>query len=253
MSEKETYKIILSGGGTGGHIYPAIAIANELKLRFPDAEFLFVGALDRMEMEKVPQAGYKIEGLWITGIQRKLTLKNLAFPAKLVVSLMRARKIIKTFKPDVVIGTGGFASGPLLQVAASKGIPSLIQEQNSYPGITNKLLAKKVDKICVAYDGLERFFPKDKLIKTGNPIRQDLLEIDNKTIEAKDVFKQKHGKYTLLVLGGSLGAKRINELIEKELEFFQTQNVQVIWQCGKLYYEAYKNTILMRMFKCMLF
>ena len=240
MSEKETYKIILSGGGTGGHIYPAIAIANELKLRFPDAEFLFVGALDRMEMEKVPQAGYKIEGLWITGIQRKLTLKNLAFPAKLVVSLMRARKIIKTFKPDVVIGTGGFASGPLLQVAASKGIPSLIQEQNSYPGITNKLLAKKVDKICVAYDGLERFFPKDKLIKTGNPIRQDLLEIDNKTIEAKDVFKQKHGKYTLLVLGGSLGAKRINELIEKELEFFQTQNVQVIWQCGKLYYDAYK-------------
>ncbi len=240
VSEKETYKIILSGGGTGGHIYPAIAIANELKLRFPDAEFLFVGALDRMEMEKVPQAGYKIEGLWITGIQRKLTLKNLAFPAKLVVSLMRARKIIKTFKPDVVIGTGGFASGPLLQVAASKGIPSLIQEQNSYPGITNKLLAKKVDKICVAYDGLERFFPKDKLIKTGNPIRQDLLEIDNKTIEAKDVFKQKHGKYTLLVLGGSLGAKRINELIEKELEFFQTQNVQVIWQCGKLYYDAYK-------------
>lgn len=240
MVKKETYKIILSGGGTGGHIYPAIAIANELKMRFPDAEFLFVGALDRMEMEKVPQAGYKIEGLWITGIQRKLTLKNLVFPAKLVVSLMRARKIVKTFQPDVAIGTGGFASGPLLQVAASKGIPCLIQEQNSFPGITNKLLAKKVNKICVAYDGLERFFPKDKLIKTGNPIRQDLLQIDNKTIEGKDAFKQKHGKYTLLVLGGSLGAKRINELIEKELEFLQTQNVQVIWQCGKLYYETYK-------------
>ncbi len=234
------YKIILSGGGTGGHIYPAIAIANELKSRFPDAEFLFVGALDRMEMEKVPQAGYNIEGLWISGIQRKLTLKNLMFPLKLIVSLLRARKIIKVFKPDVAIGTGGFASGPLLNMAISQGIPSLIQEQNSYPGITNKLLGKKVDKICVAYDGLDRFFPKAKLIKTGNPIRQDLLQIDNKTIEAKDVFSQKHGKYTLLVLGGSLGARRINELIEKELEFFQSQNVQVIWQCGKLYYDQYK-------------
>ena len=231
---------MLSGGGTGGHIYPAIAIANELKSRFPNAEFLFVGALDRMEMEKVPQAGYDIEGLWISGIQRKLTLKNLVFPAKLVVSLMRARKLIKIFKPDVAIGTGGFASGPLLQVAVSKGVPSLIQEQNSYPGITNKLLGKKVNKICVAYDGLERFFPKDKLIKTGNPIRQDLLDIDNKSIEAKEIFKQKHGKYTLLVLGGSLGARRINELIEKELKFFQLRNIQVIWQCGKLYYETYK-------------
>ncbi len=238
--DKKTYKIILSGGGTGGHIYPAIAIANELKLRFPDAEFLFVGALDRMEMEKVPQAGYKIEGLWISGIQRQLTLKNLAFPLKLTLSLLRARNIIRTFRPDVAIGTGGFASGPLLNMATSKGIPSLIQEQNSYPGITNRLLGKKVNKICVAYDGLERFFPKQKLIKTGNPIRQDLLQIDNKTIEGKDLFKQKHGKYTLLVLGGSLGSRRINELIEKELEFFQTQNVQVIWQCGKLYYDLYK-------------
>ena len=219
------YKIILSGGGTGGHIYPAIAIANELKKRFPNAEFLFVGALDRMEMEKVPQAGYKIEGLWISGIQRAITLKNLMFPFKLITSLLRARKIIKTFKPDVVIGTGGFASGPLLQMAALKGIPSLIQEQNSYPGITNKLLAKKADKICVAYDGLERFFPKSKLIKTGNPIRQDLLQIEGKTIEAKDTFKLNHGKHTLLILGGSLGAKRINELIETELEFFETQNV----------------------------
>ncbi|RAJ22693.1 UDP-N-acetylglucosamine-N-acetylmuramylpentapeptide N-acetylglucosamine transferase [Gelidibacter algens] len=240
MAKKETYKIILSGGGTGGHIYPAIAIANELKSRFPEAEFLFVGAKDRMEMEKVPQAGYAIEGLWISGIQRKLTLKNLAFPFKLIASLVRARKIVNRFKPDVVIGTGGFASGPLLQVAASKGIPSLIQEQNSFPGITNKLLGKKVDKICVAYDGLERFFPKEKLIKTGNPIRQDLLQMDNKSIEGKKAFNQKQGKYTLLVLGGSLGARRINELIEKELEFFQTQNVQIIWQCGKLYYETYK-------------
>ena len=237
---KKNYKIILSGGGTGGHIYPAIAIANELKLRFPEAEFLFVGALDKMEMEKVPEAGYEIEGLWISGIQRKLTLKNLAFPLKLIVSLLRSRKILKTFKPDVVIGTGGFASGPLLQMAAMKNIPSLIQEQNSYPGITNKLLSKKVDKICVAYDGLERFFPKDKIIKTGNPIRQDLLQIEDKTIKAKDTFGLRHGKHTLLVLGGSLGARRINELIENELEFFETQNVQVIWQCGKLYYQEYK-------------
>lgn len=234
------YRIILSGGGTGGHIYPAIAIANELKSRFPDAEFLFVGAMDKMEMEKVPEAGYKIEGLWISGIQRKLTLKNLAFPFKLIISLLRSRKILKTFKPNVAIGTGGFASGPLLQVATFKNIPSLIQEQNSYPGITNKLLSKKVDKICVAYDGLERFFPKDKIVKTGNPIRQDLLEIDNKSIKAKDTFRLKHGKHTLLVLGGSLGSRRINELIEKELEFFQTHNVQVIWQCGKLYYQEYK-------------
>jgi len=234
------HKIILSGGGTGGHIYPAVAIANELKSRYPDAEFLFVGAMDKMEMEKVPEAGYKIEGLWISGIQRKLTLKNLAFPFKLIISLLRSRKILKVFKPNVAIGTGGFASGPLLRMATLRGIPSLIQEQNSYPGITNKLLGKSVNKICVAYDGLERFFPGEKIVKTGNPIRQDLLQIDNKSIKAKDTFKLKHGKHTLLVLGGSLGARRINQLIEQELEFFQTQNVQVIWQCGKLYYQEYK-------------
>ena len=234
------YKIILSGGGTGGHIYPAIAIANELKSRYPDAEFLFVGANDRMEMEKVPQAGYDIKGLWISGIQRQLTLKNLMFPLKLINSLWNARKIIKSFKPDVVVGTGGFASGPLLYVAAANKIPSLIQEQNSFPGITNKLLAKKAHKICVAYDGLERFFPKDKIIKTGNPVRKGLLDIDSKTIEAKNFFKLKDGKYTLLVLGGSLGSKRINQLLEKELDYLDSQNVQIIWQCGKLYYSKYK-------------
>jgi UDP-N-acetylglucosamine--N-acetylmuramyl-(pentapeptide) pyrophosphoryl-undecaprenol N-acetylglucosamine transferase len=234
------YKIILSGGGTGGHIYPAIAIANELKSRFPEAQFLFVGAKDRMEMEKIPQAGYDIEGLWISGIQRKLTLKNLTFPFKVINSLWKARKIVKTFKPDVAIGTGGFASGPLLFVAASNNIPTLIQEQNSYPGITNKLLANKAKRICVAYDGLERFFPKEKIIKTGNPVRQGLLDIDTKTVQAKNFFNLKHGKYTLLVIGGSLGARRINELIEKELDFFDTQNIQIIWQCGKLYYQQYK-------------
>lgn len=240
MEKNKTYKIILSGGGTGGHIYPAIAIANELKSRFPDAKFLFVGAKDRMEMEKVPQAGYNIKGLWISGIQRKLTLKNLVFPFKLLSSLWNAKKIVKSFKPDVAIGTGGFASGPLLHVVASKKIPSLIQEQNSYPGITNKLLSKKAKKICVAYDDLERFFPEDKIIKTGNPVRQDLLDIETKTVEAKNYFNLKHGKYTLLVLGGSLGSRRINELIEQKLDFFDTQNVQIIWQCGKLYYQQYK-------------
>jgi len=234
------YKFILSGGGTGGHIYPAVAIADELKVRYPNAEFLFVGASDRMEMDKVPQAGYKIEGLWISGIQRKLTLKNLIFPFKLIVSLLRSRKIIKIFKPDVVIGTGGFASGPLLQMATSKGIPSLIQEQNSYPGITNKLLGKKVNTICVAYEGLEKFFPKEKIRLTGNPIRKDLLEVKSKQIAGKDVFELIHSKYTLLVLGGSLGARRINQLIESNIETFKGNNVQVIWQCGKLYYEQYK-------------
>ncbi|MDD7886573.1 undecaprenyldiphospho-muramoylpentapeptide beta-N-acetylglucosaminyltransferase [Flavivirga sp. 57AJ16] len=236
----QKYRIILSGGGTGGHIYPAIAIANELKSRFPDAEFLFVGAKDRMEMEKVPQAGYNIKGLWISGIQRKLSLKNLVFPFKLLSSLWNARKIVKSFKPHVAIGTGGFASGPLLYMAALNKIPSLIQEQNSYPGITNKLLAKKTQKICVAYDGLERFFPNEKIIKTGNPVRQDLLNIDSKIVEAKEFFNLKHGKYTLLVLGGSLGARRVNELIENKLDFLDMQNVQIIWQCGKLYYQQYK-------------
>ena len=234
------YKIILSGGGTGGHIYPAIAIANELKSRFPDAQFLFVGAKDRMEMEKVPQAGFNIKGLWISGIQRKLTLRNLTFPFKVISSLWNARKIIKSFRPNVAIGTGGFASGPLLKVAASNNIPTLIQEQNSYPGITNKLLSRKAKKICVAYDGLERFFPVGKIIKTGNPVRQGLLDIETKTVEAKNFFDLKHAKYTLLVIGGSLGSRRINQLIEKELDFLDTQNIQIIWQCGKLYYQQYK-------------
>ena len=234
------YKFILSGGGTGGHIYPAVAIADELKSRYPDAEFLFVGASDRMEMEKVPQAGYEIKGLWISGIQRKLTLRNLMFPFKLMSSLLKSRKIVQSFQPDVVIGTGGFASGPLLNVAASQNIPCLIQEQNSYPGITNKLLAKKVKTICVAYEGLEKFFPKDKLRLTGNPIRKELLDVKGKQIESKDAFTLIHSKHTLLVLGGSLGARRINELIEANLDFFEQHNVQVIWQCGKLYYQQYK-------------
>lgn len=237
---KQAYKIILSGGGTGGHIYPAIAIANELKKRYPESEFLFVGAQDRMEMEKVPQAGYQIEGLWISGLQRSLSLKNMMFPFKLMSSLWKSRKIVKKFKPDVVIGTGGFASGPLLKVASGKKIPALIQEQNSYAGITNKLLGKHVQKICVAYDHMERFFPKGKIIKTGNPVRQDLLEITSKRTEAKAFFQLQEGVKTILIIGGSLGARRINQLIEKELEFFKQQNVQLVWQCGKIYNEQYK-------------
>jgi UDP-N-acetylglucosamine--N-acetylmuramyl-(pentapeptide) pyrophosphoryl-undecaprenol N-acetylglucosamine transferase len=231
-------RFIISGGGTGGHIYPAVAIANELKSRFPEAEFLFVGAKDKMEMQKVPQAGYAIKGLWISGIQRKLTLDNAMFPFKLLSSMWNSFRIIKNFKPDVVIGTGGFASGAVLKVASMLGIPTVIQEQNSYPGITNKLLAKKANKICVAYENLERFFPKDKMILTGNPVRQDLLDVADKK-EAIAYFKLDANKKTLLVLGGSLGARRINQLIEKELDFLLSQNIQIIWQCGKLYLNDY--------------
>ena len=233
-------KFILSGGGTGGHIYPAIAIANELKSRFPDAQFLFVGAQDKMEMQKVPQSGYAIEGLWIAGLQRKLTLQNAMFPLKLVSSLLKSRQIIKKFKPDVVIGTGGFASGPLLQTANTLNIPTVIQEQNSYPGITNKLLSKKANAICVAYENLEQFFPKSKIVFTGNPVRQDILDIDSKRSEALSYFNLDENKKTLLVIGGSLGARRINQLIAKEIDFLRNNNLQIIWQCGNLYMADYK-------------
>ncbi|WP_372801251.1 undecaprenyldiphospho-muramoylpentapeptide beta-N-acetylglucosaminyltransferase [Lutibacter sp.] len=237
---KQSVNIILSGGGTGGHIYPAVSIANELRNTYPEANFLFVGAKDRMEMEKVPQAGYEIKGLWISGIQRSLSLKNLMFPFKLLSSLWNAYKIIKKFKPSIVIGTGGFASGPTLYVANLIGVKTLIQEQNSYPGITNKLLSKKVDKICVAYDGLNRFFNTDKIIKTGNPVRQDLLNIDEKRTEAINYFKLNTKKKTLVVLGGSLGARAVNNLIEKHVNWLVANNVQVIWQTGKLYYDEFK-------------
>ena len=237
---KQSINIILSGGGTGGHIYPAISIANELKEKYPDANFLFVGAKNKMEMEKVPQAGYEIEGLWISGLQRKLTLDNLAFPFKLLSSLWNAHKIIKKFKPTIVIGTGGFASGPTLYAASVKGIKTLIQEQNSYPGITNKLLSKKADKICVAYDDLERFFPSNEIVKTGNPVRQDLLTIDEKREEAIAHFNLDATKKTLVVIGGSLGARAVNNLIEKHINWLVEQQVQVIWQTGKLYYEEFK-------------
>lgn len=215
---KRSVNILLSGGGTGGHIYPAVAIANELKARHPEARFLFVGARGRMEMEKVPQMGFEIVGLNISGLQRSLTLKNLAFPFKLLQSLLAAGRIVKRFRPNVVIGTGGYASGPTLYMASLSKIPSLIQEQNSYPGITNRLLGKKADRICVAYDGLEKYFPVERIVKTGNPVRQDLLDIEGKRKEALEHFGLDPDRRTLVVIGGSLGAKVINETLAEHLD-----------------------------------
>jgi len=200
-----------------------------------------VGAKDRMEMEKVPQEGYAIEGLWISGLQRSLNIKNLLFPFKLISSLWRARRILKQFRPNVAIGTGGYASAPLLRVAAKKKVPCLIQEQNSHAGITNKWLSNKVQRICTAYEGMEAFFPAEKIRLTGNPVRQDLLDISNNRLEAQSFFSLKSDKKTVLVLGGSLGARKINDLINAALPFFNKEGVQVIWQCGKYYYEKYKD------------
>lgn len=236
-------KIIVSGGGTGGHIFPAIAIANAIKALRPDTEFLFVGAEGKMEMEKVPAAGYKIEGLWISGVQRKLTLSNLAFPFKLISSIVKARKILKSFKPDAVIGTGGFASGPMLRVAAKNRVVTLIQEQNSFPGITNKILAQDVDRICVAYSGMEKYFPKDKILLTGNPIRQDITSLEGKRERGLEAFGLDANKKTILVIGGSLGARTINESIEKCLETFEKNNIQLVWQTGKGYYEIAQQAV----------
>lgn len=241
---------MISGGGTGGHIYPAIAIAQEIQRRNPEAEIMFVGARDRMEMQKVPQAGFPIRGLWIAGFQRRLTLKNLWVPIKLVVSLLQSVFLIKSFRPNVVIGTGGYASGPLLRVAAMFGIPTVIQEQNSYPGVTNKMLASGAKKICVAYKHMDRFFPKEKIVLTGNPVRQDLLNSSVLPSEALQHFnlgaaptteKKNSESLVLLVLGGSLGARRINTLISEKLDFFRSQNVRILWQCGTYYYPEYRD------------
>ena len=237
----DNYRFLLSGGGTGGHIYPAIAIADELRRRFPGAKFLFVGARDRMEMEKVPQAGYEIRGLWISGLARKLSWKNLLFPLKVIDSLMKARKIIREFKPHLVVGTGGFASGPVLQVAASRGIPCVLQEQNSFAGITNKLLAKKARRIFVAYEGMEQFFPPEAVVLTGNPVRAGLSGQLPERQQALAHFGLDPGRQTLLVLGGSLGARKINELIAAEKDFLLGKGLQVLWQCGKGYYQQYQS------------
>jgi UDP-N-acetylglucosamine--N-acetylmuramyl-(pentapeptide) pyrophosphoryl-undecaprenol N-acetylglucosamine transferase len=234
-SRQHRHKVIISGGGTGGHIFPAIAIANALKSKF-DVDILFVGAKGRMEMEKVPAAGYPIEGLWISGLQRKITLKNLLFPFKVLASLSRARQILKKFKPDVVVGVGGYASGPTLKAAVRLKIPALIQEQNSFPGITNKLLAKSVKKICVAYDGMEKFFPAEKIVITGNPIRHEVVKIAGRKKEASAFFGLDDHKKTVLVVGGSQGALAVNKAVQKQLEQFVRDDIQLIWQTGKYYH-----------------
>lgn len=237
----DNYRFLLSGGGTGGHIYPAIAIADELRARHPKARFLFVGARDRMEMDKVPQAGYEIRGLWISGLDRKLSWKNLVFPLKLIKSMMQARKIITEFDPHLVVGTGGFASGPTLRVAAGRGIPCVLQEQNSYAGITNKLLARRARKIFVAYEGMERFFPEESIVLTGNPVRGHLAgDLPPKARSLEDLGLEP-GRSTLLVLGGSLGARRINRLVAEKLDFLLGLGLQVIWQCGKGYHQEYES------------
>lgn len=229
--------MIISGGGTGGHVFPAIAIANAFRQRHPDAEILFVGAEGKMEMTRVPEAGYKIIGLRVAGIQRRLTLQNLTFPFKLVSSLVKARGIIAEFKPHVVVGTGGYASGPIMMSATRKGIPALVQEQNSYAGLTNKRVANKAKTICVAYPGMEKFFPANKIVITGNPVRQDIRELTSKRSEGLAKYGFQEGRETLLVLGGSLGARTINESVLKGLQKLIDRNVQVIWQTGKFYYD----------------
>ena len=230
-------RIIISGGGTGGHIFPAIAIADCLKKRFPQAEILFIGAKNRMEMDRVPKAGYPIEGLWISGFKRELSLDNLSFPFKLISSMINARKILKRFRPDVVIGVGGFASGPTMKTAASMNIPIVIQEQNSYPGITNKIVAKKAYKICVAYDNMEQWFPKDKVVLTGNPLRNNIVPMNDRRDEGVKFFGLDPEKKTILLVGGSQGALGINKGISAQLAMFKENDYQLIWQTGKHYYD----------------
>lgn len=230
-------RVIISGGGTGGHIFPAISIANAIRNRWENAEILFVGAENRMEMERVPAAGYKILGLPVAGFDRKNLFKNVSVVFKLLKSLQMARKIVSDFKPDIAIGVGGYASGPTLKAAANKGIITVVQEQNSYPGVTNKMLAQKAAKICVAYEGMERFFPKSKIVLTGNPCRQDLLVSEENRQSGYEFFQLDPHKRTILMVGGSLGARTLNESIIADFEKIKnTDDVQVIWQCGKYYF-----------------
>jgi UDP-N-acetylglucosamine--N-acetylmuramyl-(pentapeptide) pyrophosphoryl-undecaprenol N-acetylglucosamine transferase len=243
LSTTNPYRIIISGGGTGGHIFPALAIANEFKRRHANAEILFVGAQGKMEMSKVPEAGYKIIGLWISGLQRRLTLSNFLFPFKLISSYLKAGNIIKRFKPHAVIGTGGYASGPIMLAAIKSKVPSLIQEQNSYAGLTNKRLGEKVQRICVAYAGMDKFFPRQKILFTGNPVRKDIIELESKRERALAHFGLSFNERTLLILGGSLGARTINESILAGIDKLIDAQVQVIWQTGKLYYEEIKSQL----------
>jgi UDP-N-acetylglucosamine--N-acetylmuramyl-(pentapeptide) pyrophosphoryl-undecaprenol N-acetylglucosamine transferase len=230
-------RVIISGGGTGGHIFPALAIANEIRSRYPAAEILFAGALGRMEMEKIPAAGYKIIGLPVTGFPRKPGMKLFSFAWGLIKSNLMAKKLIQEFNPQIAIGVGGFASGPVLRAAAQKGIPTLIQEQNSYAGITNKLLAKKANVICVAYDGMDRYFPASKIIHTGNPVRENLLKHADNRQEAFDYFGLKKNEKVVLIVGGSLGARSVNEAVMKNMEVLANSGVEFIWQTGSIYYK----------------
>ncbi|MBX2816581.1 MAG: undecaprenyldiphospho-muramoylpentapeptide beta-N-acetylglucosaminyltransferase [Saprospiraceae bacterium] len=240
MGEKLKKRFIISGGGSGGHVFPALAIADALQQQIPEAEILFVGAKGKLEMTKVPQAGYTIEGLWISGLQRSLTWRNVLFPIKLLSSLVRSWKIVRSFKPDVAIGVGGYASAPLLRMAAFCKIPTLIQEQNSYAGLTNRWLAGVVDRICVAYPGMERFFPKEKIVRTGNPIRSDLMEGDRST--GMNHFSLELRKKTILVTGGSLGARTLNDALRASRDMIAAnESIQWIWQSGSLYYEEFKD------------
>lgn len=240
MDKKEPYRLIISGGGTGGHIFPALAIANTFRERHPDAHILFVGAKGKMEMKRIPEAGYKIIGLWISGLQRSLKLSNLLFPLKFVVSYLRAVVILKKFKPHAVIGTGGYASGPIVIAATHAKIPSVIQEQNSFAGLVNKKVASNVNKICVAYENMERYFPKDKIVLTGNPVRKDILDLTGKREKALVHFGFDSNYKTLLVIGGSLGARTINESVLNGMEKLIGAPVQLIWQTGKIYFDSYK-------------
>lgn len=233
-------RIIISGGGSGGHIFPAVSIANALKEDDRNIEILFIGAIGKMEMEKVPKAGYTIEGLWISGFHRKKMWRNILFPVKLISSLFKAGRLIRKFKPDVVVGVGGFASGPTLEVAARKGIPTLIQEQNSYPGLTNKLLAKKVTRICTAYPNMEKYFPKDKISLIGNPVRTSLWQSKVSKEEAFKHFGFNEDQKVIFMIGGSLGAWSFNKMMKKQTDFFKKNSeLQVLWQCGKIYEEEY--------------
>jgi UDP-N-acetylglucosamine--N-acetylmuramyl-(pentapeptide) pyrophosphoryl-undecaprenol N-acetylglucosamine transferase len=232
--------VIISGGGTGGHIFPAIAIANAFRERYQDSQILFVGAKGKMEMKRVPDAGYKIIGLWISGLQRKLTWSNLLFPVKLVTSYLRAAIILRRYKPHVVIGTGGYASGPIMMAATRFGIPSIIQEQNSFAGLANKQVADRVSKVCVAYEGMEKYFPKNKIVLTGNPVRKDIISVAEKREKARLHFGFEPDYKTLLIIGGSLGARTINESILHGIEKLMDAQIQVIWQTGRGYYESYR-------------
>lgn len=236
-------RAIISGGGTGGHIFPAVAIADEIKRRNPEAEILFVGATGKMEMEKVPAAGYKIEGLEIVGLKRKLALSNFLLPFKIIKSVMKARKIVKQFNPEIVVGVGGYASGPTLKAASMLKYPTALQEQNAFAGKTNKLLAKKAKVICVAYEGLESVFPEEVIVMTGNPTRKNMVDINGKENEGYEFYGLDPNKKTILIIGGSLGARTLNESVVEHLKTLQDSDVQVLWQCGKLYFEQLKGDL----------